>query len=228
MTIPIRPEVLPFLPWAAASGLLLTLLLWVLPRPRTWRARVVPGLLLALVAAAGLLYFFRDPERTPPADPRAVVSGADGVVVRIRDVQEPLLGAVPSVEISVFLGLSDVHVNRAPVSGTVTRLDYMPGAKQPAWRDEASASNERHTFLIEGGPAPCVVRQICGAVARRVVAWVGVGDKVDMGARIGMMKFGSRLEMVLPRASVRVAVKEGQRVTAGETIVARVEPGPAE
>jgi phosphatidylserine decarboxylase len=222
--MPIRPEVLPFLPAAVALGLLAAGAAALVLRRR--RPACATGIVTTLLVAAGLLFFFRDPARTPPADPALIVSGADGVVAQIAAEGTNALLHAPAVRVSIFLGLQDVHVNRAPIAGTVRLQRHTPGGKQPAWRAEASFANERNTILIDGAATRCVVVQICGMAARRVVSWLRTGQEIGKGDRIGMMKFGSRLDMVFPRADVVLRVAEGDRVRAGETVVAVLRETP--
>ncbi len=181
---------------------------------------------LAIISSCYMLYFFRDPERTSPTDPGAVLSGADGVVMAVKEVGKHELLGVETVRISIFLSLFDVHVNRAPISGKVTKLGYFPGKRYFTFMEESSEHNQHSEILIEGVETTCLVKQITGPVARRVVYWLDLDQEIAAGDRIGMMKFGSRLDMYLPIQDVEVLVKEGDRVTAGETIVARIA-GPA-
>jgi phosphatidylserine decarboxylase len=174
---------------------------------------------------AYFLYFFRDPDRTPPADQRAVVAGADGVVAAIKEVQESVYLKTPCARISIFLSLFDVHVNRAPLAGKSTFLGYFPGKRLFTFQEKSSEVNQHNKILIEGEHTRCLVTQIVGPVCRRVVYWPPHDRAADlaMGERIGMMKFGSRLDIYLPAADVEVVAKVGDTVRAGETIVARVK-----
>ena len=180
---------------------------------------------LGVVAAVGcgfMVFFFRDPDRTPPPDPDAVLSGADGVVMEI--VEEPELEFIggDAVRISVFLSVFNVHVNRAPVAGRVAALKYTPGRFLFAFDNRASRVNENNSILIDGGRVRCLTRQIVGPVARRVVHWLAPNQELQKGDRIGMMKFGSRLDVYLPRGTVEVLVTRGMKVRAGETVLARI------
>lgn len=181
-------------------------------------AWVLAGLTLFLILF--IAYFFRDPERQSPHDPDAVVSGADGVVSLITDVTHPLVPG-PLTRISIFLNVVDVHVNRCPVAGTVKHLAYVPGRKVFAFLDEASDVNEHSTILIENPRFTCLVKQIVGPVARRVFYWLQVGQVVAQGERLGMMKFGSRMDVYLPAGRFDLLVKKGERVVAGESVMAR-------
>ncbi|MGH7264104.1 MAG: phosphatidylserine decarboxylase family protein [Candidatus Rokuibacteriota bacterium] len=173
--------------------------------------------LLPLVLAVFMAYFFRDPERTPPAVPGAVLAPADGRVVDVRtDVHDPFVG--PARQVSIFLSPLDVHVNRAAIEGRVVSVDYRPGAFLPAYRPEASARNEQTAVSLEGPSGRVVMRQIAGVLARRIVCRVRPGDALRVGERFGMIKFGSRMDVVMP-AGARLSVSVGDRVRAGETIL---------
>ena len=165
-------------------------------------------------------FFFRDPERAAPDEAHAILSPADGLVKYVG-IAEP--GVAPPGEwkqISIFLSPMDVHVNRIPAAGTVTRVSYTPGKFLPAYRHEAAAVNERSEVWIDRGNGETVVaRQVVGILARRVVCRARVGEKVHAGQRLGIMKFGSRMDVFLPlRAEPAVAV--GQMVRGGETVIA--------
>lgn len=172
------------------------------------------------VLAACMALFFRDPSRTVPTDPGAVVSPADGKVMIAGDVE---LNAAPPGEwtqISIFLSPLDVHINRIPVSGRVTRVEYKRGAFLAAFRPDAAVKNERNDVWIDREGQTVVVRQVVGVVARRLVCRVGEGAQVKAGDKFGLMKFGSRIDLFLPR-SVALNVKVGQSVRGGETVLAR-------
>jgi|SRR5450759_1894309 len=174
------------------------------------------GLPLFLLAAF-CLYFFRDPDREIPSGPVAV-SPADGKVVSIV----PLSGT--ETRISIFLNVFDVHVNRTPVAGTVTSVVYQPGQFLVASREEASTVNEQNTITVEGEGTRVVYKQIAGLIARRVVCWKKPGDKVALGERIGLIKFGSRMDVILgPEWDITIRV--GERVAAGSSVIARRRAG---
>jgi phosphatidylserine decarboxylase len=176
-----------------------------------------------LVLAAFFLFFFRDPNRTVPAAPGLVVSPADG---RVMVAGGPPQEHAPAGEwqvITIFLSPMDVHVNRMPVEGRVTRVEYHPGSFLPAYRAEAGALNEWTEVWLDHANVPIVVRQIVGVLARRIVCRVTVGQQVGRGERFGVMKFGSRMDVFLPRGA-RVLVKPGDRVVGGETPIATLEP----
>jgi phosphatidylserine decarboxylase len=173
------------------------------------------GILVAL--GLFVLYFFRDPERRIPADSDAVVSPADGRVVEILD--EPL-GAKPGKRISIFLSVFDVHVNRAPVAGKIARMEYTRGRFMAAWKGKASAENEQNLIAIETPGGEMHFKQIAGWVARRIVVWKQIGDEVRIGERVGMIRFGSRVDLWLP-AEAEILVQRGQHVAGGATQLAR-------
>ncbi len=176
---------------------------------------------LLLILTAGVALFFRDPDRQVPAEPDAVVSPADGRVV-VAGATQP--GAAPPGDwrqVSIFLSPLDVHVNRLPVGGLVTKVEYHPGKYLPAYRGEAATENERNEVWIDRAGTAIVCRQITGILVRRVVCRIRQGDRVEAGQRFGVMKFGSRIDLFLP-PSARILVAEGARVRAGETIIARL------
>jgi phosphatidylserine decarboxylase len=168
-----------------------------------------------------VLYFFRDPERSIPAEPGTVVAAADGVIVGIEEVVEPEVLKAKSMRVAIFLSVFDVHTNRAPIDGKVTYSNLTPGRFLDARHPGASTLNEFRTWAFEGAHATLVVRQITGAIARRIVAWSQVGDTVKKGQRFGMIRFGSRTEVYLPLNST-VTVKIGDCVQGGATIIARL------
>jgi phosphatidylserine decarboxylase len=221
----IRSEVVPFvLVTVLLFTLLSLLLLW---KGFTFRTLAWVCGIPALVCVVYFLYFFRDPERTPPLAAAAVVAGADGTVAAITEVSEGRYLKASCVRISIFLSLFDVHVNRAPISGESTFLGYFPGKRLFTFQEKSSEVNQHNKILIVGERTRCLVCQIVGPVCRRVVYWPP-HDKtvaVAMGERIGMMKFGSRLDMYLPKEDVVVSVKLGDKARAGETVIARVKGG---
>jgi phosphatidylserine decarboxylase len=172
----------------------------------------------AVFLALGLFtaFFFRDPERPVPADPRLVLSPADGKVI----VAGPAPASNPlgegATQVSVFLSIFDVHVNRAPVGGRISRVEYHEGEFLPAFQDKASLANEQNSVTIDdvGGGPSVSFKQIAGLIARRIVFKKKVGDTVAAGERVGMIKFGSRVDVFLPRGAA-LRVKVGDRVVAG-------------
>ena len=178
-------------------------------------AWAIPFVVLGLFFA----FFFRDPERVSPADEHSVLSPADGRVLVAGPAGADAAPPGTSQQISVFLSPMDVHVNRIPASGRVTRVSYRPGRFLPAYRDEAAMANERSEIWIDHHGQPIVARQIVGILARRVVCRVTIGAEVRAGERFGIMKFGSRMDVFLPpTATIRVEV--GQLVRGGETVIA--------
>jgi len=164
-----------------------------------------------------VLFFFRDPERTPPADPETIVSPADG---RVMEVVEESLDGQPGRRISIFLSIFDVHVNRSPVAGRITAIEYRTGKFYAAMRGRASAENEQNTFHVSSERGDVVFKQIAGWVARRILCWKSVGDSVTRGERVGMIRFGSRMDIWLPDR-VEILVRSGQHVAGGRSILAR-------
>jgi phosphatidylserine decarboxylase len=164
-----------------------------------------------------VLYFFRDPERTPPADLETIVSPADG---RVMEVVEESLGGNPGRRISVFLSVFDVHVNRSPVAGRITAIEYRTGKFYAAMRGRASAENEQNEFHVSTEHGDVIFKQIAGWIARRIICWKSVGDSVVRGERVGMIRFGSRMDIWLPDR-VEILVRPGQRVAAGSSVLAR-------
>ena len=168
------------------------------------------------VVALAFLGFFRDPERTPSALPGAVLAPADGRVMAIAEVTDPWVG--PAVRVSIFLSALDVHVNRAPIGGLVKNVEYVAGRFLAAYRPEASEQNERCTVSLEGETARVAVRQIAGVLARRIVCRARPGETLGTGERFGLIRFGSRTDLVVPRGTqVRIAV--GDRVRGGESVM---------
>jgi phosphatidylserine decarboxylase len=164
-----------------------------------------------------VVFFFRDPERTPPPDPKLIVSPADGRVVGI--VEETFNGR-PGHRISVFLSVFNVHVNRSPVGGRITAIEYRTGKFYAAMRGRASAENEQNSFHVQTERGEVVFTQIAGWVARRIVVWKSIGDSLVRGERIGMIRFGSRMDIWLPE-DAEVLVKPGGSVAGGTSVLAR-------
>jgi phosphatidylserine decarboxylase len=175
-----------------------------------------------LALAAFMAYFFRDPNRTAGPDRDLVVSPADGRVTRIEKLS-PGEADSPNV-VSIFLSPFDVHVNRAPIAGRVTDVTYTKGRFMIATRDEASLVNEQNALTIKGERMTVVCKQIAGVLARRIVCWKRPGDELALGERFGLIKFGSRTDLILPR-EVRIEVEVGARVRGGETVIGRIEDG---
>src|SRR6266849_2940152 len=164
-----------------------------------------------------VMFFFRDPERKSPPDTDTIVSPAD---VRVMEVVEEPLNGKPGLRISVFLSIFDVHVNRSPVAGRITAIEYRTGKFYAAMRGRASAENEQNAFYVQSDRGEVVFKQIAGWVARRIVCWKAVGDSVVRGERVGMIRFGSRMDIWLPDR-VEILVRPGQHVAGGSSILAR-------
>lgn len=168
-----------------------------------------------LIVALLVLNFFRDPERNVPSDPSALVSPADGRIVQIA---EESLDGRPLRRVSIFMSPLDVHVNRSPIAGTVRDVSYKKGSFRIASAERASVENEQNVFTVEGEQGVVVVRQIAGLLARRIVFWKHPGDSLARGERVGLIKFGSRVDVLLA-PEVELRVKVGDHVKAGSSIL---------
>lgn len=177
---------------------------------------------LFLLIALGVGLFFRDPNRTPSPFSDTVVSPADGRIVGVVEVSEPDYLKTPSRRISVFMSLFNVHVNYAPVPGEVEFLQHRKGSFRPAYLPEASLNNENNSVGIRSERYRVMMRQIAGTVARRIVCHLKVGNRVQSGQKIGLIKFGSRVDVFVP-LEWEVLVKEGDRVRGSITQLARIE-----
>jgi len=179
---------------------------------------VVPlaGILLVWLAVF-VFYFFRDPERVIPSEPGAIVSPADGRVVVVTEEEN---AGRPGKRVSIFLAVWNVHVNRAPEAGTITALEYRPGKFLAAWAAAASLENEQNVFILTTDGGELVFKQIAGYIARRVVSWKKPGDSVARGERVGIVRFGSRVDIWLPK-DIEVVVSEGDNVAGGSSVLAR-------
>ena len=175
-----------------------------------------------LGVAATVVAFFRDPERPLPTDPELVYAASDGFVTGVDDdVEEPWLPDGRGTRVTVFLSLTDVHVNRSPVAGTLTRSEQVGDGFAPALFKGAQ-DNRRNRLSFDGPAGPVVVVQVAGALARTISNWVRVGDRLVAGQRLGVIHFGSRTDVLLPRGSAEVLVSKGTRVTAGVTPLFRL------
>lgn len=204
MRIPVAPEGWPLIliPAGVACGL------WMVG----WS---VPAAILMAIAL-GCLFFFRDPERIAPSLPGAIVAPADGRVMAVQEMVDPFVGE--GVRISIFLSPLDVHVNRSPIGSLVTEVEYRPGRFLAAYRASASDANERCTLHLQGEAARVTVTQIAGVLARRIVCRVRPGDKLERGERFGLICFGSRTDLVVPR-DAELRVRPGERVRGGESVI---------
>ena len=179
---------------------------------------VVLGLALLLIIFC--INFFRDPDRVAPEDPRAILAAADGTVADVLEIEETEFLNRRLKRVGIFLSVFDVHTNRAPIDGKVTYLQHHLGLFLDARHVEASTKNEAMSWAFEGERATLLVRQITGAIARRIVPWSKLGDVLKRGERFGMIRFGSRTEIYFPM-ECEVTVKIGDKVKGGQTIIAR-------
>lgn len=191
--------------------LVATILLYTLH----WLAASAAVLVLTLF----ILYFFRDPERKIPDDPLAVVSPADG---RIMEVEAVNAGGASRIRIGIFLSVFDVHINRSPIAGRVTSVRYQKGKFEAAFKKSVSMENEQNRLTITGTSATVEVAQIAGLIARRIVCYKGEGDTVLRGERIGLIKFGSKTDCLLP-PDAEVKVQVGDHVRGGASMIARLK-----
>jgi len=209
------PEVLPFL-----------LLLLVLAGLGGWLAGGA-GTALPLLGLAFTLWFFRDPVRRPPVGDGLILSPADGRVVGVDTVEDAAFPGGRARRVSVFLSIFNVHVNRAPLDAVVTAVTYSPGRFHAAYRPKASTDNERNRLDLETAHGPVAVIQIAGAIARRIVCDRRPGDRVVAGQRLGMIRFGSRVELLLP-AGLEPAVVPGDQVRTTASVIARQRAAAAQ
>jgi len=208
---PIHPEGYPFVAGFAAAALFL----WWLWSPLGW---------LGLVATLWCAYFFRDPARVTPLSPNLVIAPADGVVSFAGLAAPPPelgLGMGPLQRVSIFMSMFDCHVNRAPIAGRVERIVYHPGLFLNADLDKASEDNERNSIVVDAPSGRYGVVQIAGLVARRIVCFSHEGAHVGAGERIGLIRFGSRVDVYLP-ATAQIVVGLQSRAVAGETVIANL------
>jgi len=183
-----------------------------------WLAWWIPAT-FSFLLLVGLLLFFRDPERTPPSDPLALVSPADGKVICVDEAEDPCFGQGKFRRVGIFLSVLDVHVNRSPYAGTFEKTHYSAGEFLDARHMEVDLRNENQTWWLKTSRGTVLVRQIAGLIARRIVGWKKPGDPVQTGERFGMIRFGSRTDLYFP-ASCTPKVQPGQRVVGGETVIA--------
>ena len=193
-----------------------------------WLLTVFVFPLLSIIFALALLftlYFFRDPERVPPPGENVAVSPADGLVTTVDEVEEGEILKTRLRRIGIFLSVLDVHVNRAPLAGEVLHSEPRPGRYLDARNPLSSVLNVSRSWVFSGPAGTVIVRQITGAIARRICPWAVVGDKLARGERFGMIRFGSRTELLLPLDS-EILVRPGDHVHGGETPVARMKQKP--
>lgn len=186
----------------------------------SWLGYIIYPLLILLCGL--ILYFFRDPKRASPTDKNLILSPADGKVVLIQKIEENEYIGQPATQISIFLSPLDVHVNRVPVSGNLEFVKYYPGKYLMAWEDHASEMNERAHFGVKHDSGMKILfKQITGFMARRIVYHLSEGERIKAGQRFGIMKFGSRMDVILPKG-VDIKVQKGDRTVAGESILAEI------
>lgn len=208
MKIPISKECTPY-------ALFCTTLLFVTSLFSKELA-LIPGLMLLFV-----LYFFRNPDREIPEEEKVVVSPADGKIMEIKEIYDDSFINGHAVKVTIFLSIFNVHINRSPISGSITYREYRPGKYFPAFKSHASELNERNTIGIENGELKVLVHQITGFIARRIVCWVDENDYVEKGERFGLIKFGSCTELIVPD-NVEINVAVGDLVKGGKTIIGRL------
>jgi len=179
------------------------------------------GGVVLIFLALFVFYFFRNPNRNIPMEPGVVVSPADGRVVVVKDEDN---AGRPGKRVSIFLAIWNVHVNRAPAAGTISKLEYKPGKFMAAWAESASLENEQNVFTLASEYGEIVFKQIAGWVARRVVSWKKSGDTVGRGELVGLVRFGSRVDLWLPE-DAEIAVKVGDNVKGGSSVIARMLAG---
>jgi len=207
--IPIVKDAIPYLVACLALAIAVYLIMPI--------ASTIPLTLLVLIA-----FFFRDPERKPPHLPSALISPADGRIIEINEVfEEKFLNDV-SQRVSIFLSLLDVHVVRSPAYGKVGYLRYEKGRFLPAFHKLAPHENERNFVGIYNSHTKILMTEVAGMIARRIVCYLKEGDALVQGQRVGLIKFGSRVDIFVP-ASVEITVRKGQKVRAGETIIGRLK-----
>ena len=177
--------------------------------------------LLALGVAGAILIFFRDPERPLDPDPDVVYAAADGFVTDVEEAHEAWIPGGDALRISTFLSIHNVHVNRSPVEGSVTKMEEIAGKFVPAFLGGSKDQNHQNRIVIDGPKGRAVVVQIAGMVARKISCWIEAGERIAAGQRIGLIHFGSRTDVLLPTGSADPLVRPGDRVRAGVTPLAR-------
>ena len=191
----------------------------------------LPLKVLGIIIPAFTMYFFRDPQRTPPTeseDGSLLLSPADGKVLFVRDIEDEIYLNGPATQISIFLSPLNVHVNRIPAAGTVEYAEYIPGKYLVAWHEKSSELNERSQIGVKHPSGRKILfKQIAGFIARRIVFHCEVGDTVSAGERFGIVKFGSRMDIIVPR-DVEISVKEGDKVAGGTSILGSFPNWPAQ
>ena len=211
----------------AREGIVFIVIAWLLALGALWIGSLRHSLgwyivaVLLVMIALWVVYFFRDPERTGDRGEQLVVSPADGLVVMVTDVEETSFIAGMATRISIFMNVFNVHVNRYPVNGVVKYLHYNKGLFLHAAHEKASLENEQMSVGIESGSRRILVRQIAGLIARRIVNYAKEGQTAEQGVRMGIIRFGSRVDVFIPTDSV-VRIKVGERTVAGTTVLAEL------
>ena len=197
-------------PYLVVLALLTAAAYWFLP----WLA-LLPGILFLFVA-----YFFRNPSRKIPADKGILISPADGRIMEVCEIYEDRYLKSKAIRVSIFLSIFNVHLNRCPMDGNIGYRSYRPGKMLPAFKSHVSEINEKNYVGIENGSFRILVNQITGFIARRIVCWVKLEDRVSRGDIFGLIKFGSCTEIIVP-TNVEVLVQKGDKVIGGETVIGR-------
>ena len=177
--------------------------------------------ILPIVIACYCIYFFRNPNRTIPTDPNLIVSPADGTVQDVIEVESDDFIKSKCNKVIIFLSVFDVHVNRSPIAGEIKIQKYICGRFRPAYKDSVGFENERHLIGIENDKIRVTVTQVAGILARRIVSWVTLDDKLEKGELYGLIRFGSCTELVVPE-NVEILVKKGDKVRGGESIIGKM------
>ncbi len=209
MRIPIAKEGYPFIVPLLGITVIISFI--------SLKGAVAPAILTLFV-----IYFFRDPERTIPSEAGLVVSPADGLIIDIRDIPDENLMGGESVCVSIFLSIFNVHVNRIPCKGKVIETIYNSGKFLPAYREKASSLNEQNSLVIGHKNIKIVVRQIAGLIARRIICQVKKGSQVARGERFGLIRFGSRVDLFVPK-EVELVIKKGDKVAGGKTVIGKIK-----
>ena len=218
----VRSEVIPFLLAAVVIALGVAVLMAFFGGHIKIIVQVSGAILIVL--AAYLFYFFRDPSRKITEVPLGILAPADGKIAQIKEITcEEFFNNEPVVRVSIFLSLFDVHVNRAPIAGAVKFLQYYPGKRFFTFQEKSSDYNQHNSIVIEGEHTRCLINQIVGPVCRRVVHWLKLNQEVAVGERIGMMKFGSRLDLYFPKKDVVITAEIGAHVNAGISQIGMVK-----
>lgn len=196
---------------------IIALCLWLLP---CWATSIIAA--LAVIKLLFVIAFFREPARDKLSDSEAVFSPCDGKVVAIEEVEESEFLKERAIQVSVFMSITNVHVNWFPISGKVAYFKHHHGKFLVAWHPKSSEENERTTTVVDNGRHRVLFRQIAGLVARRIVSYAVVGEQVEQNSKCGFIKFGSRIDLFLPLGS-EIAVELGQKVTGSQTIIAKLK-----